>query len=433
MSGKKVSRNAMRLLTTRQILQASEGDHADGAGLYLRVRGVSASWVYRYTAVSGKRREMGLGKVDRSSSESVSRDVGKAREDAEAARKLIAVGQDPIDARSANQVEVRQSKAAVRAAVKAGSLTLARAARAYHERFVEPHLSVRHAATWISSLESHIPPPTWHKPIADVDAGELLDILLDLYAAIPETASRVRQRLEVVFDDALLRGFVTTNPAAVIRRNLSKVSKRQKVEHYRSLPYSEAQMFFATLEGQPGTAAQALRLLMLTASRTGEIVGAVKSEFDLEAATWRIDGSRMKAGEEHNVYLSQPALTIVRQLVDDPSNITDWLFPSPTGSGQPLSNMAMLVLLKRMKVHRITTAHGLRSTFSTWANESGRYRVDVIEACLAHQEANKVRAAYNRAKFADERRSLLSDWAAFCSGYEASVASQCAEEATSAA
>lgn len=176
--------------------------------------------------------------------------LNQARDDAAAARSLLESGQDPINARDAALAGERESKAASKAAAKAEALTLARAARAYHEKLVEPHPSVKHAATWISSLESHIPAKVWHKSIADVEASELLDILLDLYAAIPETASRVRQRLELVFDDALLRGTVTTNPAAVIRRNLTKVSKRQKVQHYRSLPHADAPAFFEALAAQ---------------------------------------------------------------------------------------------------------------------------------------------------------------------------------------
>jgi len=375
--------------------------------------------LFRYTATTGKRREMGLGKVDRADTEAAGQSVTKARVDADAARKLLAACQDPIDARAAVHAEQRDAITAIRLSTSAGSLTLARAARTYHEKFVEPHLSVRHAATWISSLEMHVPEKTWHKPIASVEAAELLDFLLDLYAAIPETASRVRQRLEVVFDDALLRGAVTTNPAAVIRRNLTKLSRRQKVQHYRSLPYSELPTFFDGLGGQDGLAASALKLLILTASRTGEILGATKREFDVDLRVWKIAGSRMKGGEDHVVYLSTPALAIVEKQLADKANVTEWLFPSPTGSGEALSNMSMLVLLKRMKADVMTTAHGLRATFSTWANEAGRYRNDVIEACLAHQEANKVRAAYNRAQFANERRMLLEDWSAYCTGTDA--------------
>ncbi len=361
MAGKKVSRNAQRLLTVREIFGARDGDHSDGGGLYLRVRGASASWLYRFTAATGRRREMGLGAADRASSEAATRSVDQARSDADAARKLLAAGQDPIDARDVLHAEQRAAQSSIKAAVKADALTLARAGRAYHEKFIEPHLSARHAATWISSLETHIPPATWHKPIAQVEAGELLDVMLDLYGMIPETASRIRQRLEAIFDDALLRKLVATNPAAVIRRNLNKPSKRQKVVHLRSLPYRDASALLRRLEGQEGVAARALRLLLLTASRTGEILGANRDEFDVDARTWRIAGARMKAGEDHVVYLNDEAMAIVREQLGDPSGDPRWLFPSPTGNGKPLSNMGMLVLLRRMKMDRITTAHGLRA------------------------------------------------------------------------
>ena len=139
-------------------------------------------------------------------------------------------------------------------------------------------------------------------------------------------------------------------------------------------------------------------------------------EIDLDASVWRIPPDRMKAGEEHIVNLSAPAVAIIKGQRADPNADPRWVFRSPTLNGKPLSNMALLILLRRMELHEATTAHGLRASFSTWANESGRYRPDVIEACLAHREGDLVRRAYNRAQFVAERRQLLCDWGAFIAG-----------------
>jgi hypothetical protein len=172
MGTRKVSRNAQRLLTVREILHARDGVHSDGGGLYLRIAGNSAVWFLRYTSASGKRREMGLGAAVRRDAESASASVTTAREDADAARKVLAAGQDPIDARGAAEGAKRTVIAAKKAESKAAKLTLARAARAYHEKFVEPHRTEKHAFAWLSSLERNVPEALWHRPIAEVTAGD---------------------------------------------------------------------------------------------------------------------------------------------------------------------------------------------------------------------------------------------------------------------
>ena len=414
MASRKPSRNAQRLLKVTEVLRAKDGDHSDGGELYLRIRSESASWVYRYTSPIGKRREMGLGPVRRVDAATAGESLTNARDDADAARKLLAAGKDPIDTRDAALAETKAAAAAKKTVAKIEALTLARASRGYHEKFVEPHRTDKHSAQWISSLENHIPEALWHRPIAAVTAGELLDLLLDLYSTIPETAGRIRQRLDAIFDDALLRGQVVSNPAAAIRRKLREVASKKRPTHFRSLPYSRIAELMRRLEAASGTAPIALRALILTACRTSEVLCAEWNEVDLDARIWRIPGARMKGGEDHVIYLSDAAHSVFKTQADDPARDARWIFPSPTGSGEPMSNMAFLVLLRRMKLDDVATPHGMRSTFSTWANESGKYRNDVIEACLAHQEGDRVRRAYNRATFTAERKTLLQDWAAFC-------------------
>lgn len=409
----------LHLLTVRQVQTAGDGDHSDGGGLLLRVRGQSASWVLRYTSPAGRRREMGLGVARRGSSAETGESLTAARKLARDARDQLLAGLDPIEERQGRREAAREAEAATKARKQRQQLTLARAARGYHERAIEPRLSPKHAAQWIKSLENHVPPEVWNKPIAEIGAPELLAALLRVRsleeegARVPETLSRIRQRLDTVFEDAIFHGHCTSNPAAAIRRKMRETMPAKQAGQFAALPYREAPAFMARLREAEGIAARCLEFAVLTAARTSEALLAEWGEFDLEAALWTVPAARMKAGEEHTVHLSPRAVEILQQLQAmqlDPN----WVFPSPMLRGKPLSNMAMLTVLDRMGMRERTTVHGLcRATFSTWANETGAARPDVIEACLAHEESNRVRAAYNRAQFADERRALLVAWAEY--------------------
>lgn len=228
---------------------------------------------------------------------------------------------------------------------------------------------------------------------------------------VPETVRRIRQRLEAIFEDAIFHGRAAGNPAAAIRRKMRETTtKRQAKGHHAALPYGEAPALVQRLREVPGTAARALEFAILTASRTGEVIGAEWPEIDLDAGTWCVPAERMKAGEAHTVHLSERATCI---LLAQRGQNARWVFPSPmsqaSAAPRPLSNMAMLAALGRLGARDRTTVHGLcRATFSTWANDTGAGRPDVIEACLAHKEGNRIRAAYNRAQFAAERRELLT-------------------------
>jgi integrase len=186
--------------------------------------------------------------------------------------------------------------------------------------------------------------------------------------------------------------------------------KRERGQ-FAALAYREAPAFMARFREQKGIAACSLEFAMLTAARTGEVLGATWPEFDLLAGVWLMPGERMKGGEDHTVHLVPRALEI---LAEQKRLGATYFFPSPVLDDSPLSNMGMLTLLKRMDMQDATTVHGLcRATFSTWANETGAARGDVIEACLAHKEADKIRAAYNRAQFMQDRRALLEAWAQY--------------------
>ena len=336
-------------------------------------------------------------------------------------------GRDPLDERERTREAARAEEAARKAEKARQALTLARAVRNYHERVIEPTRTTKHAAQWIASLENHVAPALWHAPVDSIEAPALLAALSKTKpherarnvkgATVPETLRRIRQRLDAVFEDAIFHGHASRNPAAAIKRKLAEALPAKAGGRLAALPYGEAPALMQRLRAWPGTAARCLEFALLTASRTGEAIGAAWSEIDLQAAAWVIPAERMKANEPHLVPLSPRAVEILRgQLGQD----TRLVFPSPValsradGDRKPLSNMALLTLLGRMGYRDRTTVHGLcRATFSTWANETGAARPDVIEACLAHEESNRVRAAYNRARFNDERRALLAAWADF--------------------
>ena len=411
--------STLHRLTVREILAASDGDLTDGGGLLLRKRGDSASWVFRYTAASGRRREMGLGVAQLGGTAQAGDSVKLARDLAHAARETLKRRQDPIDTREKERAEARDVDVAKKATAKRERMTLARVARDYHERVIEPSRTDKHAAQWIASLEHHVPAEIWHAPIDSVTPPALLAglsgvrALADAEIRVPETLQRVRQRLDAVFEDAIFHGLCNTNPAAAIKRKMAEGQAKRERGQFAALPYRNAPAFMARLREQQGIAARCLELAILAAARTGEVIDATWPEFDLEAALWTLPGERMKGGELHTVHLVPRAVEILREQKKLGS---DFVFPSPVLDDSPLSNMAMLTVLKRMKVQDETTVHGLcRATFSTWANETAAARADVIEACLAHKEADKIRAAYNRAAFAEERRALLEAWAAFLS------------------
>jgi integrase len=407
----------LNLLSVREVLTAREGEKSDGGGLLLRCSRGRTAWVFRYTSATGKRREMGLGACARHNAKAAGESMALARELAAKARALLAGDppRDPIDVRDRTREEAREAARQRKAEKKQDQATLARVARAYHAARIEPRLSGKAAANWINSLENHVPPALWHKSIAAIARAELLDFLRDIQDRMADTAQRVRVRLEEIFEEAIERSLVTDNPVAALRAKLRREHKPKRRTPRPALAYREAPAFLEALRAQPGIAARCLELTILTAARTGESIGATWAEFDLGAALWTVPASRMKGGEPHIVHLPERALEILgdMRVLGSP-----FVFPSVQDRGRPLSNMAMLALLRRMKRDDITV-HGFRATFSTWANETAAARPDVIEACLAHRESDRIRAAYNRAQFAGERRTLLEGWAGSISKDEA--------------
>ena len=337
----------------------------------------------------------------------------EARDKADAARQLLRHGVDPLGERQALKVEARIEAQTADTASGAGQ-SLRRFARAYHAD-IEDHFANRKAAAqWISTLENHVFPTLGDKALASVTAADLLDLLRPLYRTKTATARRIRQELEAVYDEAIVRELVAVNPAAKVRATLRKSLRANggasgRTGHHRALPYGDLPELLKRVRKLPGTAARAFEFATLTAARTSEVLGMRWDELSRDGKTWTVPGERMKARQEHVVALS-PQARAVLQRVRGLSQT--WVFPSPVRDA-PLSNMAMLILLRRLKVDDVTTVHGMRTAFSSWANEKNHARPDVIEAALAHREADLVRAAYNRAEFQQERAQLLAKWGTY--------------------
>jgi integrase len=374
--------------------------HGDGGGLWLCVTSkFAASWVFRYS-LAGRAREMGLGSLADVS-------LTAARERTTEARRLRAGGTDPIEERD------RQAAAARLEAAKA--ITFRDAA----ERYIAAHKAgwknAVHAAQWPATLDAYAYPLIGKLPVAAVDVGLVAKILEPIWTAKPETASRLRGRIEAILDWAKARGYREGENPARWRGHLQNLfprrSKVKRTKHHPALPYSELPAFMRALEAQPGQAARALRFLILTAARTGEVIGATGAEIDRRASLWTVPSDRMKAGKEHRAPLSPEALALLPNALEADTP----LFAGP--NGKPLSNMAMLSLLRRMKRADVTV-HGFRSAFRDWIAEQTDYPAEVAEMALAHTVSHKVEAAYRRGDLLEKRYALARDWAAFCCGSE---------------
>jgi integrase len=394
------SREKLKALTVSR-LSKTPGLYSDGGGLYLRVTSPTAcSWAFRYM-IHRKAREMGLGKYPDVT-------LSEAREHAAEARRLKAQGLDPIDQRKA----VRQSELAD----AAKALTFKNAAQSYIEGNRAGWRNAKHAAQWEATLATYAEPIMGGIALQDIDIRLVLKVLEPIWTTKPETASRLRGRIEAILDWAKARGYCAGENPARWRGHLDKVlparAKVQRVKHHAALPFDELGMFMAALRLEQGVSARALEFAILTAARTGEVIGGKWSEFDLINKVWIVPGERMKAGREHRVPLSKRAMTILRDV--KPDQITGEMFVFPGNKpGSPLSNMAFLMLLRRMKRDDLTV-HGFRSTFRDWAAEHTNFPNEVAEMALAHTIGNKVEAAYRRGDMFEKRRALMNAWAKAC-------------------
>jgi integrase len=399
----KVRQRKQNLLTARAVETVKEpARHSDGNGLYLAVRpGGSKQWMFLYRR-DGKLKEMGLG----SPAKGVT--LAMARGLRDEARALMARGVDPLEAR-------RQSEQA-----SSGVPTFGAYALALIERIEEGFSNRKHRQQWRNTIETYCA-PIWSLPIDRVDTAGVLACLTPIWQAKPETASRVRGRVERVLNAAKAERLRTgENPAAWRGHLDATLPKPGKLTrgHHAALPYGDIPAFMADLRARPALAAMALELAVLTATRTSEVLNAKWTEFDLDAGLWTVPAERMKARREHRVALSKRALAIVKGL--SAARSSEFVFPGQK-PGKPLSNMAMLMLLERMGRRGTITAHGFRSAFSDWASEVSPFSSELRETALAHTIGNKAEAAYRRGDALEKRRAMMEAWAQWCEPKVANV------------
>jgi integrase len=392
-----------RLSAVRVQSVRKRGYYGDGGGLYLRVApGGAKGWIFRYGG-RGRRRDMGLGGYPAIG-------LAKARELAGDCRSVLAAGLDPIAARN--------EKRAAAAVEAAKAMTFADCATAYINAHEAGWRNPKHRQQWKNTLATYVSPVVGKLPVSAVDTGLVLKVLEPIWTRKPETASRVRGRMEAVLDWAKVRGYRTGENPARWRGHLDHLlpakAKVRKVEHHAALPYARIGTFLAALRKQDGISARALEFLVLTATRTSETLGATWNEVDMGAKLWTIPAGRMKVGKEHRVPLSGATLAVLEQMHD--IRHSDYVFPGGRDR-RPRSETSLLMLLRRMG-HGDITAHGFRSTFRDWAAERTTFAREVAEMALAHAIPDAVEAAYRRGDLFDKRRKLMDAWAAYCAKVE---------------
>ncbi|MGH6680699.1 MAG: tyrosine-type recombinase/integrase [Bradyrhizobium sp.] len=389
-----------KLLTGRRVeTTKAPGLHADGGGLYLHVTKTGAkSWIFRWRC-DGRLRDMGLGPLRVVS-------LAEARDRALGCRKLVYGGGDPIDERRAQRQAARLDATRI--------ITFAECAKAYIASHQAGWRNPKHAAQWPSTLAAYAYPVLGELPVQAIDTALAMKAIDPIWMTKPETASRVRGRIEAVLDWATARGYRQgENPArwkGHLENLLPKKTKVRPVEHHAALPYAELPVFMAELRQQQGVAARSLEFAILTAARTGEVIGTRWAEIDFAVRLWTVPPERMKAGREHRVPLSDAAAAIVENM--SALRIGEYVFPGQRAD-RPLSSMAMLMLLRRMG-HGDLTTHGFRSTFSDWVAERTAVPAEVREMALAHTVGDKVEAAYRRGDLFAKRRQLAEAWARYC-------------------
>ncbi len=387
---------ATQLTYARISKTTTPGRYFDGrTGLHLLVRSATKKyWVFRF-ALNGERRDMGLGVFPRIS-------LADARKAAQEARGLLDNGVSPLQKKAADK--------ATKAHVEARRVTFKEFALECIEAKRPEWKNRKHADQWVFTLTEYAFPVIGAKSLDEIDTEDLLRILQPIWKTKTETASRLRGRIERILSAAATRKLRTgANPATWrghLDTLLAQPRKVARVKHHPALPYSQIPAFVERLQGRASTTALALEFTILTAARTGEVTGAKRTE--IAEGLWVVPAARMKAGRDHRVPLVPRALAILQTArAQDPDS--EYLF---SRNRRPLSNMAMLSLLHRMKYE--VTVHGFRSTFRDWVSEATRHSPELAEMALAHTIANRVEAAYRRGDLLEARRALMLDWETHC-------------------
>jgi len=394
-----MSKKVNRLSSVKVASSKKPGFYADGDGLYLQVTETgSRSWIFRFK-IGRRSRDMGLGSLNTVG-------LAEARGMAAECRRRRLQGIDPIEARKSERVQVQLEAAR--------SITFDDC----RDKFIASHRAAwandKHRMQWETTLKTYVTPVFGALPVQSVDVAVVTKALEPIWTKKPETASRIRGRIERILDWAKARGFRQGENPARWRGHLDILlaprTKIRRVRHHAALPYGKMPSFLVNVRERGAMAARALEFAILTAARTGEVLGARWDEFDLENKIWTVPASRMKAKREHRIPLSAAAFAIVRRLKSIQQN--EFVFPGER-SNKPLSNMSMLMMLRRIGREDMTV-HGFRSTFRDWAAEQTNFPREVAEAALAHVIADRTEAAYRRGDLFEKRRRLMAAWAAYC-------------------
>lgn len=416
-----MGRKKLQTLSAIEISRlATPGLHFVGhaAGLALNVtRNGSKNWILRYM-LAGRRRDLGLGGYPTVT-------LAAATAAARVARENIRQGIDPVESARAE----RQQRRSAALAEQAAAVTFRKCAETYIDGRAAEWKNPKHGQQWRTTLETYVFPFIGDMIVREIDTPHVKAALDPIWLTRTETATRVRNRIELILNFAKVSGYRSgENPArwkGHLDNLLPRPTKVAKTRNHAALPWKRVGSFWAALAELSGAGSNALRFAILTATRSGEVRGARWREFDLEEGVWTIPADRMKAGKEHRVPLSRPALELLRNLPR--SEETDLAFPNAKGGS--LSDMVLTATIKRMhevqlrngeqgwidpeQDDRVITAHGFRSTFRVWAGETTAYPREVIEHALAHQLKDKTEAAYQRGDLFDKRARLMNEWAAF--------------------
>jgi integrase len=384
------------------------GRYPDGGGLYLQISpSGSKSWVFRYrsnghlsTAGKPLSREMGIGSVHDVS-------LSEARQRAQEARRKLQDGIDPI--------QDRQTKRAATEAARSKAMTFAEAARKCIASKRAGWKSEKHASQWENTLLGDATLHLQKMAVSAITTADVMLVLQPLWTRIPETADRMRNRIEAVLGWAGAHGYRSGENCARWKKHLDQLLPRKSdvrpLKHHSALPFAEVPKFVERLRLQKGIGARALEWTILAAARTGETIAAKLDEIDRQQRVWTVPGARMKAKRRHRVPLTDRMIEILDELCDLHAAQGEFIFPSPNRDG-PISSVTMLALLERMGFGHVTT-HGFRSSFRDWASELTAFDEDVIEFSLSHVEGSKAKAAYKRSDLLEKRRPLMTAWASF--------------------
>jgi integrase len=378
---------------------------ASTPGLALQVTvgkfGLCKSYKFLYRSpTSGKRRDKGLGPTDRTA-------LMEARRKVIAYREMIARGIDPLVADA--------ERKATQSRMHATSITFGEALNRCIETKAPEWRNAKHRQQWRNTLTTHAK-PLINLAVRDIDSPTVLSILEPIWTLLPETASRVRQRIEAVLDWATARSYRTGENPARLKGNLGpllpKTNKIKRVRHHPALPIDQINDFVKTLHARPSVSALALEFLILTAARTAEIRLANWDEINFTTRTWNIPPTKMKSGREHRVPLSDRAIEILKLQAKFSNH--NFIFPGQSrNEGGSLSSGALLQLIRGLSGYEAYVPHGFRSTFRDWAAERTNFAGETVELALAHTIRNQTESSYRRGDQLEKRRRLMQTWATF--------------------